>query len=68
MLKKILLIAAAAAAATQVYRWLKSQQQTSVKKEHKEALQVWEGEGGNPPSMPIIGKTVKPAVNAAGRT
>jgi hypothetical protein len=62
MLKKLMLIAATAAAATKVYGWLKDQHQRSQKKAQKEALQVWEGEGGNPPPPRMPGKTAKPAV------
>ena len=62
MLKQIVLVAAAAAAAVKVYGWLKNQQQVVGKKAQKEALQVWEGEGGNPPAMTGIGKTPKRAV------
>lgn len=61
MLKKIVFLAAAAAAGVKVYGWLKNQQQVVGKKSHKEALQVWEGEGGNPPAMTGTGKTPKQA-------
>ena len=61
MLKQIMFIAAAAAAGVKLYGWLQGKQQVVGKKAHKEALQVWEGEGGNPPAMTGTGKTPKRA-------
>jgi len=66
MLKKILLVAIAAVGAAKAYGWLRREHQQSRKKESKEALQVWENEGGNPPTSPpasplVTGKTAKPA-------
>jgi hypothetical protein len=62
MLKKLVLFAVAATAATKAYGWMKQQHHHSKKKEQKEALQTWEGEGGNPPPPRMPGKTAKPAV------
>jgi len=63
MLKQIVIVAAAAAAGVKLYSWMKNQQQVGGKKAHKDALQVWEGEGGNPPTVTGAGKTPKTAPN-----